>query len=82
VNSEFAALLAALPPEIVEKQIGKMYLDSKRPLSKIEILDFAKMYILSMEREQVELEDEEQTLQSQTDFFKSMFERCGGQLIP
>lgn len=81
MNDEFASLLAALPKDVVASASGGLA-SAERSLSKIEVLDLAKKYIDTMESDQAELEDEEQSLQAQVDFFKKVFVSCGGQLLP
>jgi Helix-loop-helix DNA-binding domain len=74
LNEKFAALLKALPDDLVESASGHSgRSQADKALTKVEILALAKSHITSLEQTQTELEEEGLVLRGQQELFKRLY---------
>jgi len=86
LNGQFSTLLDALPPDGTGAEIngdgGSDSGETKRKVSKAEVLALAKTHIQTLERENMSLEGNRKALQEDVQRLKAAWGSMGGQVMP
>jgi hypothetical protein len=81
LNAQFESLLEALPEDMratEEEEEGGGPVDNDRRVSKAEVLEMAKRYIKTLERECIHLKGEKNDMRDKMEGLRSLFGRCQG----